>query len=315
MRRLRSFVLLILLGAAWGLHVAFSKLLDAQGVREALAYLSIYMGITSGALLAAALIWGRSGWRWSALSVFMAAGAFAYFTPLLIELLAAPQIDATLFSMVEALEPAMATAFAAAVAIERATQRRVAAVALAICAAALLLLPEARLGATEVSPWLAAAFLAPASYSIANVYLVARWPEGMGVLAVSAGEATAGFVLSFVVALAAGVDGAMLIDAAATGGLPLWALTAASLITALVSVYLLKTESAVFVSFGGIISLATGVLAGVLIFGERPTLWLWAACALVAGSLWLLRGEEEVEEEPIASAHRHNSALQQSPLE
>nr|MBX2853554.1 hypothetical protein [Paracoccaceae bacterium] len=62
---------------------------------------------------------------------------------------------------------------------------------------------------------------------------------------------------------------------------------------ALISVYLLKTESAVFVSFGGIISLATGVLAGVLIFEERPTLGLWAACAMVAGSLWLLRGEGE----------------------
>lgn len=304
MRRLRALALLLMLGASGGIHIAFSKLLGAETVAEALSYLSIYMAATSLTLLAAAQVRGAPGWRFSAVPVLVITGGFAYFAPLLIEILIAPRIDAALFAMVEGLEPAMATALAAAIALERATRRRLSAVAFAVLAGVLMYAPQATLPDSSGALWLAAAFLAPACYSIANVYLAANWPEGMSVLAVSAGEAFLGFLLGLIVALAAGVDGGMLVTAVQTKGVWLTALTAVSVVNAFLAVYLLRTESVVFVSFGGIIALATGVVAGMTIFAEQPTLLFWIACALTAASLWLLSEPETPETDPEADRPR-----------
>ncbi len=288
-RQARSLALLVVLGVCWGGHVGLSKAVGAQDAQTALAYLGPYMALTAVALSAAALCRRRAPLRRRHLGYFGLAGCFSYFAPMLAELVAAPRVDAGLFVLIEALAPAMTAALAVAVALERVSARRCGAILLGALAGVALFLPEAAAGSANFSIWALVAFIVPVSYSISNVYVLARWPQEMGVLQVAAGEAVAGFLLSLGVAFAWGVDVPMMARAVEEGGDLILAMAAMAIVTAFLSVYLLRVESAVFVSFGGVVGLATGVLVGVFFFDERPSWGLWVACGLTLASLRLLR--------------------------
>lgn len=303
--RWTHIVLLGALGVSWGAHVGLAKLLDAQNAVEALAYLTLYMLATAAILLGVAFAApprnGASRFRPSlkVLIFFGVAGLFSYFIPLLGELVAAPQIDATLFSLIEAFGPAMSASLAVLFAVERVTERKLVAILLIVLAGLMLTAPGANLPTGERAIWLLVAAMAPLSYAITDLYILTHWPidaagKRMGVLPLSAGEALFGFFLSLAVAVAYGVDAEMLLWAAGSWPL-LLALTLANVTTALLAIYLLKAESAVFVSFAGILALFVGVAAGIALFDESPSPAFWSSAALVVAALWFLRIDVEPE--------------------
>lgn len=289
-RRARSLVLLVALGTGWGLHISLSKGLGAETTAEALAYFVVYMAGAAIGLCAAVLAFSKPfRVTWPIFRFFVIASFFGYLIPLLTEMIVAPKIDAALFTLIAALSPMLTMAIATAIGQERATRKRLFALALGLAAGAILLAPGVALSREAMTVWVLAAFIAPIAYACDNVYIVWAWPKHLNALQVSAAEAVAGLVLAIIAASAYGVGPAAVATAAQTGGVWLPALVIVSVISTLLFFHLLRTDGAVFVSFAGFVSIATGVLAGIVLFGERPSLGLWTSCALIFGAMWMLR--------------------------
>lgn len=289
-----SLLLLLLLGAGWGLHVVLTKALGAQSLAEALALFVVYVSGTATGLVAVALLRGRFYRpRAGAIRFFAISSSLGYLGPILAELVIAPRIDAGVFALIAGATPVATVAIAAALGLERLGRR----LALALCAgtAAAVVLVAPGIGGGGPSGWIAAAFVVPLLYGADNVYIERAWPKGLDTLQVSAGEGIVAAALCALLALAFGVGPAEAAAAAAAGGWLLAALIAISLASVLIYFHLVRTAGAVFVSFASYVAIAAGVAAGILVFGERPGGMLAAAAALLGTALWLLHRDRQAE--------------------
>jgi drug/metabolite transporter (DMT)-like permease len=62
--------------------------------------------------------------------------------------------------------------------------------------------------------------------------------------------------------------------------------------------YLVRNAGPVFASFSSFVMIASGFVAGAMIFGEQPSMWVWASVVLFTLSLMLvLRGQDKTENE------------------
>lgn len=281
--------LLVLLGALWGLHIVFAKAIGAESAREVLALLVLYVSAAALGLVVLALLRSRA-FRADARCVrfFAVSSALGYMGPIFFELLVAPRIDASLFALVAGATPLATVGIA--VAARRDRLSRTLALALAAgSAAALLLLGPAALGAGRSPPlWVALAFVVPLLYGAGDVFIEANWPPGLDLHQVSAGEGIAASIWAVALALAFGLAPADIVAAGLRAGWPAAGLVATALAATWLYFALIGREGAVFVSFASYVTIATGVLAGILLFGERPGPALAAAAVLTALALYLL---------------------------
>ena len=281
-------LLLIVLGTLWGLHIVFAKAIGAEGVREAVAMLALYVWSSAIVLIGVAWLRGRA-FRpdLPVIRYFIISSALGYLGPIFFELFVAPNIDASLFALIVGASPLATVCIAAATGRDRLSGTLIAALA-AGSAAALMLLGPAALGGSAPIFWVAIAFAVPFLYGAGDVYIEAKWPRELDVLQVAAGECATASLWVALFALGAGVGPPQMIDIALDAGWPAAGLIATSLTATWLYFSLLGRVGAIFVSFGSYVTIATGVTAGVLIFGERLGPALLLAGALTAFALWLL---------------------------
>lgn len=292
MRGARDLVLLALLGLGWGLHVVLSKALGATTGAEALAYLTVYMAASAAALIGMALVFStpfRPTLR--QLGFFTVSSFLGYLGPITAELIVAPRIAAGAFALIAALTPLLTVAVAVAIGLDRLTGRLTLALAAGMVASLLMVAPDLAALRQGAIGWTLLAFLVPAFYGIDNVYIQVRWPAGLDVFQVSGAEALVALGMTAGLALVWGIGPGEAATAAVQGGAVLAGLVLAAVSTVWLFFHLVRHCGAVFVSFAGFVALGTGVAAGVLFFGERPTPALAAAAALTVTALWLLRAD------------------------
>ena len=284
-----TILLLVLLGGLWGLHIVFAKAIGAEGPREALAVLVLYIGAASCGLLAVAAFRARACRPTrSMLRFFLLSSALGYLGPLFVELLAAPRIDAGIFGLIAGATPLATVGLAVAFGRDRLSPRLALALGAGTAAALVLLGPAAWGGGGGPLPWVALAFLVPLLYGAGDVFIEANWPTGLDVYQVAAGEGVVATCWAVLLAIAFGVSPADVASAAHDGGWPAAGLVATALAATWLYFALIDRAGAVFVSFGSYVTIGMGVLAGIAVFGERPGLDLAAAAILIAAALWLL---------------------------
>ncbi|HET7409192.1 MAG TPA: hypothetical protein VFJ13_03265, partial [Paracoccaceae bacterium] len=199
-----------------------------------------------------------------------------------------PRIDASVFALIAGATPLATIGIAAALGRDRLSPMLAAALA-AGSGAALLLLGPAAFGAGAAPPlWVALAFIVPLLYGMGDVFIEANWPEGLDMHQVSAGEGVAATCWAVVLAIGFGLAPSDIAAVAVEAGWPAVGLVATALAATWLYFALIGRAGAVFVSFASYVTIATGVLAGIAIFGERPGAAIVAAAGLTALALWLL---------------------------
>ncbi len=301
----RTRILLTLLGIGWGLHIVLSKAIGAEGAREALAYLVLYMCGASAGLIGMGFLISRPKRPTRRHLVFFTVGSiFGYLGPITVELIVAPQLDAALLSLINATSPIITLAIAVPIGAAVLTRRVGLALALGSAAAVLILAPSVALPSAAALGWVLAGFLLPLFYGIDNVYMQVKWPEDLDSFQVAAGEGAVAALMAFGLAAAWGVRPADVGAALEAGWQPLLALAIVAVGTIWLFFYLVSTAGAVAVSFAGFVTIATGVVFGYLLFDERPDIWVWAACLLTVAALWVLRSARGGGEAPEARAEQ-----------
>ena len=285
----RTVALLVLLGMAWALHIVFAKAIGADGPREALALLILYIAAAALGFALIALLRGRAFWPSRGILRYLAiASALGYLGPLFFELLAAPHIDASLFALIAGSTPLATVGIAAAFGRDRLTPTLAAALAAGTAAALVLLGPAAWQGSGGPVVWVALAFAVPLLYGAGDVYIEANWPQELDVVQIATAESFVATLWVVLLGLVMGLRPPDVVEAAQGAGWPAAAIVATALGSTFLYFGLIDRAGAVFVSFASYVTIATGVVIGVLAFDERPGAALAAAALLTGLALWLL---------------------------
>ena len=285
-----AFLLLVALGALWGLTPAIGKAAFGLGATP-LAY------VFRSALVAAAMLFGvglarrrtlpldRQGLRFH-----LGSGLIGFAVPNLVGFLALRHVPAGLFAIVIPAAPLLTFALSAALGLERPTWRRFGGVVVALAGTLLALAPGAALPAGGNLGWALASLAVPACYACSNVFAVRFRPPGADPLALACGTAAGAAAW---LALAAAVPGEPWGPLSLAGPVRLHDLFAAgqgALTAVAYAIYfrLLTRHGGVFASQVGYVLVLTGLGWGWVVFGETPGLLIVPAAALIFVGLALV---------------------------
>ena len=281
-------LLLLLLGASWGLQFTLLKVAVSSHLSE-LAILTGSMILLAGAYLATLCVrqdWFRTSWRH--IRFFAISGMLGYVVPLGGVLWVADQLSAGLIVLyTEALIPVFTIVIALMLRTERLSARRLLAVAVALAGVAIAMSPDLADTASARLQGLLIVLVIPLSYSVDGIYVSTRWPQDLRPFQVVTGEAVAGAVLLLPILLL--VEGVP--ELPARIGTAEWAVLAfvpVSYLEVYLYFYLLRTRGAVFVSFGSFVSLFAGFFWGAVLLGETHGAPVWVAVAFVSLALYLV---------------------------
>lgn len=283
---LMALVLLIGVGAVWGLSFSLAKLVTQAGVRP--LGLAFWHALGGVALLAPYCAFNR----WPPLDrphlrFFAVTGLLGSALPAVVLFAAAPHLPAGVLAAVTALVPLITYGMALGFRIERYRARRAAGLALGLVAVGVITLPARSLPGPMMAGWVLFALIAPLSYAGETVYLALRRPPEIGSSAMLLGML---LVAMAMLAPLAWASGALVWPGA------LWSPTLARVALLVVintSAYLMYVEliriaGPVFSVQAGYLVTATGVAWGMVIFDERHSPWFWLALALMFAGLALV---------------------------
>lgn len=291
--RLRLTLLLVALGAGWGLTQPLTKI-TVSGGYPALGL--VFWQLVIGALVLFALLWRRLG------RIPVSRGSFAVWVfiavmgtilPNSASYRAAVQLPAGIMSIVIASVPMFAFPMALLLGVDRFSWPRLLGLALGLGGVALIALPEASLPDRAMVAFLPLALFAPVCYAI-EANGVAKWGTGrLDPVQVLFGASVIGALMAGPAALATGqffVPQRPFVVQDAT-------MLASALIHIVVYtcyVWLVGRAGATFAGQVAYLVTGFGVVWAMVLLGERYSLWVWAALGLMAAGLTLVQPRETV---------------------
>jgi drug/metabolite transporter (DMT)-like permease len=284
---LLPLALLVVLGSLWGFAFSLVKIATVSGVPP--LALVFWQSLGAGSILLAVTRARGAVPPLSRAILFYAfgTGLLGLALPSTNAAAALGHIPAGLMAVIVAVSPLATAVFSRALGIERLGRWRAGGLLLGLAGALLIMLPRASLPTPEVAHWALIAFATPLLYAGCNVFIARFRPGGVDSVALAAGMLLAAMLCLGPVMLATG------------SWHPLWrdfgageaAVLGQMAITALAYVIwfeVVRLAGPVFSSQVGYIVTATGLAWAMLLFGERYSLWVWAAVLLIAAGIALV---------------------------
>ena len=279
--------LLLFMGITWGGSLSLSKLATIHGGHP--IGLAFWQTTASGGLLfALSLLFSRlPTLKPDVLRFNLVCGITGIGLPALGLFWSAKNLPAGVVAIAFASMPLLTYAFSAVLKIERVEAARVIGVAIGLAAVLLLVLPEGSLPEPDKAPWVLVAMAASVSMSVENVFIASQRPRGLDDLPLSCGRQLAGALA--LAPLAFGLD--KTVPLLAPWGTLQWAATGTAVASAAAYttlLYVIRTSGPVFASQTAYVITLAGVFWGMVIFGERHSVFIWAALALMLTGLMLV---------------------------
>ena len=221
------------------------------------------------------------------LRAYLSVGIFALGAPMAVLTFLADKLPQGLISMVVILAPTMTYLFAILLRVDRLRALSSAGMAVGIGGILVIVLPDVSLPERAMVWWLLLALLAPVLLGLGNVLTALVRPPMMPPTVLAAGMLlTAAALLVPIMALSGQF---YLFDGAAPG--VNWNFLYATLLNAVFYVSFLEVirlAGPVFFSQINYLAVAAGFGWGMILFGERYSLYVWGGTALMAASVLLL---------------------------
>ena len=282
-----AWAMLLLCGLCWGATGPLSKLAVSTGHHP--------VGITFWTtVIAVCFFSGVLWWRGIRppldrrhLAFFLVCGFLGTALPNTLSYEAYRHLPVGVNVMILSLVPMATLLIALPLRVERLDSRRALGLGLGVAAVALITLPSASLPSPEQAAWVALPVIVATAYAAENVFIAATKPPLTGPLTVMWGLSVGALLLIAPVAVGLGA----LFDLAAMGPPEQAVVGAAALhICAYFGyVWLIGRAGPVFASQVGYVVTGSGVLLGMAIYGERHSLWVWGALALMMAGLTLVK--------------------------
>ncbi len=281
-------LILLALGAGWGITQPLAKIAVSEGYR--------HFGIIFWQLVISALVLGviallrgqRLPMTPRHLRLYLAIAFLGTILPNSASFQAARFLPAGILSILISLVPMFALPIALGWRLERFSWRRLAGILCGAGAVVLIVGPDASLPDPAMAVYVPLAMIAPFFYAVEGNYVGRFGTLDIGPLRTLLGAALVGVPVAAALALGTG----QFIDPRGPWGAPDHAVVASSVIHALVYagyVWLVGRAGSVFAAQVAYLVTLSGVLWAMLLLGERYAGWVWAALALMLAGLFLVQ--------------------------
>lgn len=282
------FILLFLMGAAWGLTQPLSKIAVSTGYQHfGLIVWQLVFGVV---ILAAINLVRRRGLplgrghlvRYLVIAIVgtIIPNAFGY--------AAARHLPSGILSIVMSLVPMFSLPLALALRMERFNAARLTGLVFGAFAVVLLAGPNAALPDPDLAIWVLIAAIPPLCYALENTWVAHFGRLDLDPVQIILGASIVGLVMVVPLALATG----QWIDIRNAWGPPEYALLASSALHIIAYcgyIWLIGRTGSVFASQVAYLVTGCGVLWAMVLLDERYSGWVWAALVLMLVGLFLVR--------------------------
>ena len=271
-----SILLLVLMGATWGLQVAMLKLALGASYNEqqVILYTLVLVGVAYFVLLVI-----RKGlFRFDKTNIvfFVVTSILGYLIPMGATLVAARALPAGLLAFLVSMSPLFTFATAIILKTEKVSGFRLGALVFGSLAAIMVAWPEFRLPGYGALPWMAVGLLIPFCYGIESIYIDKFWPENLDVFQIGFGEVVFAIIILLPFMLFGDSPIFVPIDWNVST-LAVLIFAVCGLFEVVMYFHLIQTTGGVLVSFATFVSLFAGIGWGILIFNESHSSWIWIA--------------------------------------
>ena len=225
--------------------------------------------------------------KFAHLRAYVTVGIFAMGAPMAVLTFLADKLPQGLISMVVILAPTLTYLFAILLGVDRLKLLSCAGLAVGLGGILLIVLPDVSLPEPGMVWWLLLALLAPVVLGLGNVLTALVRPPSMPPTVLAAGMLLTAAALLAPIMAASGQF--YLFDGAAPG--VNWNFLYATLLNSIFYVVFLeivRISGPVFFSQMNYLAVAAGFGWGMILFGERYSLYVWGGSALMAMSVLLL---------------------------
>ncbi len=289
--RVMPFVWLLLMGVMWGATVSLAKIATEGGAHP--LGLTLWQGIGGGTFLLA-LCWSRRRrlpLDPTHLKFYLVCGLLGVSIPGTLLFYAAPRLPAGIISIVIATVPLFTYALAYLCRADSFSFRRIVGIAVGLLAILLLIAPETGLPQRDMVPWVFVTLVSTTCYALENIYVALRRPEATETLVVVSGMLFMGALTISPLVIATGTF-VPLGGAWTEVELSILAMIALNALAYAIFLHVVQSSGPVFASQAAYIITLSGVLWGMIIFGERHSLWIWLSLVVVLVGLALVTPRE-----------------------
>ena len=213
------------------------------------------------------------------------AGQLTFAIPFVTLLVVIPHLGSGIPAILQSLAPLLTLGIVSALGVERPGAVRIAGLLIGLIGTSIILLERNSdsIGADAHIGWFLLALVTPASLAAGNVYRTTHWPDGHGPLPLAMltlASAAGGITLLAAALSFAGLVSISLGDATAGLGL----IAAQSLAIGIGYAFFFRLQQVggpVYLSQISYLNTGVGVAFAVLLFGERLSLTVWVAVALI----------------------------------
>lgn len=284
----KHLVLLVFLGAGWGITIPLSKIAVSTGHRQ---FGLIFWQLVIGAIfMGVVLMLRRKRLPIGAaqVRVYVIIALVGTVVPNSASFQAIVYLPAGIISILLSLVPMFALPIALGLGVDRFSLPRLFGLLFGAVGVLLIVGPEAALPSRAMLAFIPIALVAPLCYGLEG-NIVARWgTAGLDPMQVLAGASLIGAVIALPLALASG----QWIDPRFAWGAPEWALVVASLIHVVVYaayVWLVGRAGSVFAAQVSYLVTGFGVFWAILILGESYSGYVWLSVVVIFLGLLLVQ--------------------------
>lgn len=288
MTGLRPYLLLLVMGTAWGLALSFSKLASTSGGHP--IGLALWQVSVSGSMLLIAswLTYGPPPIRRDVLRFGAVCGAVGVAFPAVALFWSVSYLPAGVVAIAFASMPLFTYLLSVALSVELRERRRLVGVIVGLVAMVFLVAPEDALPAPGLAPWVFLALAASMSMSIENCYAGGFRPPNVASVQLSCVRQLGALILLLPMAIATRT----LMPLFEPWGTLQWAATGTGILSGTAYTILLiviQTSGPVFASQTAYVITLAGVAWGLVLFDESHSLYVWLALALTMIGIALVR--------------------------
>ncbi|MEC7489211.1 MAG: DMT family transporter [Pseudomonadota bacterium] len=282
-----SLFLLFYCGLGWGAAVAIAKIATTGGVHP-LGYV-FWVAMIAGLILTGFCAIRKSypGFSRNHIRYYAIIGGLRIVCANVVWYTTVKYVPAGALAVVLGLTPIFTYAISLTMRLEQFAALRATGLSFGFVGVALFVLPSESLPDRSMIPWLVFGLAAPLTYSLANFLIESLRPETGNSLCHTTGMVWFGAIAMFPVCLATGTFHIPSIplsnaDLAVLGHAVISGLAFFGLFE------MIRLSGPTYASQLNYLVTLTGVLSGILFFGEIPTWWVWAGTVCVLGGVFLV---------------------------
>ncbi len=286
--RAMPVIMLLIVGIGFGAMFSVNRIAATNGVPP-IAY-AFWQSLGAGVILLVICVVRRELPVLSPihLRTYGVLGVIGIGIPISLLTYVAPNVPASVLSLGQVLVPMLTYIFALLIRMEQFRWISVFGILLGFLGVLLVILPESSLPSRDMVGWLLLAFLAPVCFATCNVFAGRFRPPEAPSTALSCGLLIASAIFLLPIMFASG-QAYSFMDGAPIGN---WMILLATLINVVFWVLffeIIRLAGPIFFAQFNYLSVLAGMGWAILIFGDRPSAYIWGALVLLFGGITLVQ--------------------------